>query len=112
MPSAFARMPSATDLASASRHRTLDCGGLKLEIKLALWEGTHSCSVLLSINHATLPGSPRTRLEVSQQFSLLRSSGGSYIYLSSKSHKNSLSTTLPNRQLESRDELLIDRLQN
>jgi len=37
MPSAFARMPSATDLASASRHRTLDCGGLKLEIKLALW---------------------------------------------------------------------------
>jgi len=33
-------MPSATDLASASRQRTLDCGGLKLEIKLALWEVT------------------------------------------------------------------------
>ena len=41
MPSAFAQMPSATDLASASRQRTLDCGGLKLEIKLALWEVTH-----------------------------------------------------------------------
>ena len=40
MPSAFARMPSATDLASASRQRTLDCVGLKLEIKLALWEVT------------------------------------------------------------------------
>jgi len=40
MPSVFARMPSATDLASASRQRTLDCGGLKLEIKLALWEVT------------------------------------------------------------------------
>jgi len=32
-------------------------------------------------------GPARQRLEVSQQFSLLRSSGSSYIYLSSKSHK-------------------------
>ena len=40
MPSAFSRVTRATDLTSASRQRTLDCGGLKLDIQVSVM-GSH-----------------------------------------------------------------------
>jgi len=52
-------MPSATDLTSASRQRTLDCGGLKLEIKLALREGTQYVLLASASNIITVAAEPR-----------------------------------------------------
>jgi len=48
MPSAFSRVTRATDLTSASRQRTLDCGGLKLDIQVSVM-GSHPVTSSVNI---------------------------------------------------------------
>ena len=51
MPLAFSRVTRATDLTSASRQRTLDCGGLKLDIQVSVM-GSHPITPPLIVFHS------------------------------------------------------------